>query len=93
MLTRELRFLRPWVFGALVWLMLSLVVSLEHLRSAQPHYLFELSGLMTILWLEFCFAGLFYTLRKEKGRKAIPLLIIALLPPLALFCINLVLLW
>ena len=92
MLTREIRFLRPWIIGALVWLVLGLVVSLEHLRSTQPHYLFELSGLMTILWLEFCFAGLFHTLRKEKGRKAIPLLLIALLPPLVLFCVDLVLL-
>jgi hypothetical protein len=92
MLTRELRFLRPWVFGASVWLMLSLIVSLAHLRSGQPHYLFELGGLMTLLWIEFGFAGMFHTLRKEKGRKVIPLLLITLLPPLALFCIDFVLL-
>jgi len=92
-LTRELRYLRPWLVGATVWLMVSLVVSLVHLRSAQPDYLFELSGLMCLLWLQFGFAGMFHTLRKEKERNAMRLLVISLLPPLVLFCINFIMLW
>ena len=92
-LTRELRYLRPWLVGATVWLMVSLVVSLVHLRSAQPDYLFELGGLMCLLWLQFGFAGMFHTLRKEKGRNAMRLLAISLLPPSVLFCINFILLW
>lgn len=75
-----------------MWLMVSLVVSLVHLRSAQPYYLFELSGLMCLLWLQFGFAGMFHTLRKEKGRNALRLLVISLLPPIILFCTNFILL-
>ena len=93
LLTRELRYVRPWLVGASVWLMVSLVVSLAHLRAAQPAYLFELSGLMCLLWLQFGFAGMFYTFRKEKGRNAMRLLFISLLPPLVLFCINFIMLW
>jgi hypothetical protein len=93
LLTRELRYLRPWLVGASVWLMVSLVVSLAHLRTAHPDNLFELSGLMCLLWLQFGFAGIFHTLRNEKGRNAFRLLAISLLPPLILFFINFVLLW
>ena len=75
-----------------MWLLVSVTVSVEHLRSAQPYHLFELSGLMTLLWLEFCFAGMFHTLRKERGRNAQLLLLITALPPASLFCINLILL-
>ena len=92
-LTPKPRFLRTWALAGLAWLLLSLTVSLAHLRSTQPYYLFELSGLMTILWLEFCFARMFHTLRKERGRYVRPLLLVAVLPPVFLFFINLTLLW
>ena len=89
---RELSDLRPWLIGASVWLMVSVLVSLEHLRSAQPDHLFELSGLMCLLWLEFGFAGMFHTLRNEKGRHAMRFLLISFLPPLVLFGIDCLLL-
>ena len=93
MLTKDLRAFRPWIIGALLWLMLSLVVSLEHLRGDRPDYLFELGGLMSVFWLQFAFAGLFHTLRKERGRRAIAFLLIAVIPPLLLYGINIVLTW
>lgn len=93
LLMRELRYLRPWLVGAFVWLMVSVVLSVAHLRTAHPDNRFELSGLMCLLWLQFGFAGLFHTLRNEKGRNAFRLLAISLVPPLILFSINFVLLW
>ena len=90
--TKNFRLLRPWLAGGLVWLLLSLTVSLEHLRSAQPNHLFELSGLMTILWLEFCFAGMFHALRKSQEHRVVLLLVVSALPPSILLCINLILL-
>ncbi|MCB1867274.1 MAG: hypothetical protein KDI43_01765 [Gammaproteobacteria bacterium] len=92
-MTKELRTLRPWIIGALIWLMLSLVVSLEHLRSAQPDYLFELGGLMSLIWFQFGFAGLFNTLKNEQGRRALLFLFVTFIPPLILYCINYALLW
>lgn len=90
---KGLRAYRSWIIGAILWLMLSLVVSLEHLRSERPDYLFELGGLMSVLWLQFSFAGMFHTLRKEHGRRAAAFLLIAAVPPLVLYCIDVVLLW
>jgi hypothetical protein len=91
--TRETGFFRPWVIGASVWLVLSLIVSLEHLRTPPPHYLVEFSGLMSLLWMQFGFAGLFHSLRKERGRQIVPFLVIIFLPPAILFLINLYLGW
>ncbi len=91
MYTREMHFLRPWISWALVWLVLSVTIILEYLRLNDPHHLFEICGLLSLFWVQFGFAGLFHTLRKERGRRAIPFLLITLLPPLSLFCLNLVL--
>lgn len=93
LLTRFLLNFRSWIIGALVWLMLSLVVSVEHIRSGQPSFLHELGGLLSIVWLQFGFAGLFNTLRREQGRRAIGFVLIAIIPPLLLYCINTMLLW
>jgi hypothetical protein len=80
-----LRNLRAWFVGASVWLVVSLVVLLEHLRSTRPDYLLEISWLMSLLWLQFGFAGIFHALRKENGQNALAFLIISFLPPLILF--------
>jgi len=93
LLGKELRALRSWITGALLWLILSVLISLEHLQSDQPDYLFELGGLMSIFWLQFGFAGMFHTLRKERGRRARAFILISFVPPLMLYCINTALLW
>ncbi len=93
MFSRETRFLRPWVLGVMVWLALSLVVSREYLRTAEPRYLLELSGLLSLLWVQFGFAGMFHTLRKEKGRKVLALFLVTLVPPLMLFFLNIATAW
>lgn len=46
-----------------------------------------------MIWLQFGFAGLFNTLRNEQGRRAVAFVLIALVPPLLLYCINTILLW
>lgn len=91
MFPREIRSLYPWLFGALLWLMLALVVSQEYLRVSEAEHLLEISGLLGLLWMQFGFAGLFHTLRKERGRRAILFLLITLVPPLLLLTNNLVL--
>jgi len=84
-----MRIPHPWVFGASLWLSLSLLVSLEVFRSLGTDHLFEFSGLLSLLWLQFGFAGLFHTLRNGLGRNLVPLALITLLPPLLLFLFNL----
>ena len=69
--------------------MLSMVVSLEYLRIGELRYLRNLSRLLGLLWLQFRFAGLFHTLRKEEGRRAVRLLLIILVPTPLLFAANL----
>jgi len=76
-----------------VWLTISLVVMLEYLRTQEPGYLFELGGLLSLLWAEFGFAGIFHTIRKERGRKVASLLLVTILPPMALFVISLAVAW
>ncbi len=89
--TREMRFLRPWISWALVWLMLSVTITLEYLRLNEPRHLFEICGFLSLFWMQFGFAGLFHTLRKERGRRVIPFLLIAPLPRLSLVCVTRVL--
>ena len=88
MFTRETRFLRPWVLGASAWLVLSIIISLEHLRAPPPHYLLELGGLMSLLWMQFGFAGLFQAMKKGRKRYRLLFVMITILPPVILLLIN-----
>ncbi|MES9899295.1 MAG: hypothetical protein ABW148_09750 [Sedimenticola sp.] len=91
--SRETHILRPWIFGASVWLALSLVVSLEYLRAGRSDHLYDLIVMMSLLWMQFGFAGLFHTLRRERGRNAALLILVTLLPPAMLFLGNFFLAW
>ncbi len=86
---RQPQFLRPWIIGALAWLVLSVILSREYLRLHDPTHLFDLGWLLSLCWVQFGFAGLFHTLRNEQGRRAMPFLLITLLPPLVLYIVHL----
>ena len=77
----------------MVWLALSLAVSWEYLRAPEPRHLLELGGILSLLWVQFGFAGLFHTLRKEKGTKVLALSLVPLVPPLILFFLNIATSW
>ncbi len=83
-----MRISRPWILAAFLWLSLSLLISSEILHTLGPNHLLTISGLLSLLWLQFGFAGLFHTLLKERGRNLVPMALIALLPPLLLFFFN-----
>ncbi len=76
--------LRPWIIGALAWECLSLAVIGAYLGQGDTEQLNQIWFLMTLLWLEFGFAGTFHAL-KRRGPRALPhLLPVILLPPLLL---------
>ena len=54
------RYLRPWILGAVVWGTISLTILLEYRKQPDPRYLHELWFLVSLLWLEFGFAGMFH---------------------------------
>ena len=86
--TKKTHFLRPWILGAFAWLVLSIIVSLEHLRTPPPHYLLEFSGLMSLLWMQFGFAGLFQAVKRGRVGYKLPFILITVLPPAILYLIN-----
>jgi hypothetical protein len=90
---RDIRFLRPWGVGAGLWLALSLIVSREYLRSSDARQLLEVSGLLSLLWLQFGFAGLFHRLVRGPRRQVFPLFLTILCPPLLLLLLDLLLAW
>ena len=88
MIQRDFQFLHAWIRGALVWFAVSLVVVLEYLKTGSSDNLFEFCLLLSLLWVEFGFAGIFHTLIKEQGRRIVPLLLTTILPPLLLFLVS-----
>ena len=91
MLDHKYRYLRPWIAGALVWGILSRVVLLEYQRQPNPRYLHEIWFLVTLLWLEFGFAGIFHCLRHGLRVRLGNMLLVSLLPPLILYFLVFVL--
>ena len=74
-------YLRPWVVGALAWGGLSLILLDEYRNHGDSRYLTEIWFLLSLLWVEFPFAGIFSCLRQGRYQRLLPLLGIALLPP------------
>jgi len=72
------------MLGALVWGVLSLTILLEYRRQPNPQYLQEIWFLMSLLWLEFGFAGIFHCLRHGLRRRLGKMLLVSFLPPLIL---------
>ena len=85
------RYLRPWILGAVVWGTLSLVVLLQYREQPDPRYLHELWFLVSLLWLEFGFAGIFHCLRHGLRRRIGKMVLVSLLPPLVLHLLVFVL--
>jgi hypothetical protein len=78
---RALAYLRPWIIGGGAWLLICLVILLHYRRLPEPVYLHELWLLLSLLWLEFPFAGLFSCLRQHRYRRISGLVLAALAPP------------
>ncbi len=80
------RFLIPWFLGAVFWVFVSLTVLLEYQKTQPPGqgHLRELWFLLSLLWLEFGFAGIYQAVRKKRGYKILALVLTTILPPLLL---------
>jgi hypothetical protein len=74
-----------------VWGVVSLTVLLEYRKQPDPRYLHELWFLVSLLWLEFGFAGIFHCLRHGLRRRIGKLVLASLLPPLVLHLLVFVL--
>jgi hypothetical protein len=61
-----------------------LLVVAEYLKHGDPTYLNEIWFLLSLLWAEFGFAGMFHSIRNERGYRLGRLAIITLMPPLLL---------
>ena len=83
-----MRFLRPWLAGALIWAGLSLIVVNEYRKTGEREHLMVLCFLLSLLWMEFGVAGLFDALRKGRRQRLLPLLLVTLLPPLLLCLLS-----
>ncbi len=83
----KFRFLIPWILGAVFWLYISFVTLLEYQRIRVPgqDYLTELWLLLSLLWLQFGFAGIFQAVRGRRGFKILAFFLISILPPLLLY--------
>ena len=81
------RFLRPWVLGALVWFFVSYAVLSEYQKSRPPGpgYQRELWFLLSLLWLQFGFAGIFQAVKRGRAYQIIAFVLLAILPPLLLY--------
>ena len=84
---RSLGYLRPWIVGGGVWLLVALVILLDYGRLPDASYRYELWLLLSVLWLEFPFAGLFSCLRRGRYRRVPGLVLVALAPPMILHLI------
>ncbi len=74
-----------WLLGAILWLLLSLIISLEVLHTLGSEHLFVFSGLLSLLWLQFGLGSFFHSLLKGRSRELIALALITIFPPLLLF--------
>ena len=81
---RGMAYLRPWILGGGIWLLVGLVILLDYRRLPDPSYLYELWLLLSLLWLEFPFAGLYSCLRWGRYGRVPGLVLMALAPPVLL---------
>ena len=72
---------RPWVLGGLAWAVASYLIMREYLGQTEGEYLKELCILLSLLWWQFVFAGLFQALRHSEAWKLPGLTVAAVLPP------------
>ncbi len=82
--------LRPWIIGAIAWMCIALVVIIEYLRMGESQHLNQFWFLLSLLWLEFGFAGLFYLLVKRKGEQLAVFVMVILTPPLVLYLLIMI---
>jgi len=76
---------RPWVLGAVGWCCISLVVLLEYLAGDDAKYVDGLWLVLSLLWWQFGFAGIFNALRHYRYRDVPFLVLITLLPSLLVY--------
>ena len=89
-MVQRLRNLRPWLLGALAWTFLSLTVILDYAEQGEPEHLVPLWFVLSLLWWQFCFAGIFSALRHSQHRRLPGLLAISLIPPALLHLLILI---
>jgi hypothetical protein len=78
-------FLYPWAVGAAIWLVVSFEVLSAYVEQTDSAHLREIWFLLSLLWAQFGFAGVFQCLAHRRGRGLGILLLVILAPPLALY--------
>ena len=77
--------IKPWIFGAVIWEFVSLVIIAEYLKLGTTKHLDQFWLLLSLLWLLFGFAAIFNALMRTRVRDLFPLLLVAFVPPLLLY--------
>lgn len=77
--------IRPWVISAVIWEFLSLVIVAEYLKLGTTKHLDQFWLLLSLLWLMFGFAAIFNALMQTRVRDLLPLILVAVVPPLLLY--------
>jgi hypothetical protein len=67
--------------------LVGLIILLDYRRLPDPSYLYELWLLLSVLWLEFPFAGVYSCLRRGRYERVPGLVVMALAPPALLHLI------
>ena len=78
-------YLRPWIISAWIWGILCSVILEEYKRKGDPLYLQDIFLMLTLLWAQFGFAGLFNALYSRRYNRLSGYAAITIVPPLILY--------
>ncbi|MBF0194884.1 MAG: hypothetical protein HQL71_10005 [Magnetococcales bacterium] len=74
-----------WFIGALVWGVISLIIINEHFRVSGGSNWQEIWFLCSLIWFQFGFGRIMVSLFRKQNKFLREQLLIALLPPVALY--------
>ncbi len=77
--------IKPWIISAVIWEFVSLVIVAEYLKLGTTQHVDEFWLILSFLWLLFGFAAVFNALMRTRVRDLVPLILIAIVPPLTLY--------
>lgn len=69
----------------MIWGFVSLVTVAEYLKLGTTKHLDQFWFLLSLLWLLFGFAAIFNALIRTRLRDLVPLILVAVVPPLLLY--------
>jgi hypothetical protein len=78
-------FILSWLVGTGAWGILSYILLAEYKRIGESIYLTDLFFLLSILWVQFGFAGIFNAIYTRRYGRVKAFVAITLVPPLTVY--------